>query len=283
MTFVGRKIDYKTKFFPSSVQTVEYHSWNELNNEKLARDFESAKFSTLYLNDCYDSNHFCIRFTSIIKETFNKNIPIRKRRIRTNNIQPWLNNDIKTLIRGRDLKYKQLLEAIKENVFIDFHRNHYKFIRNKVVSELKKAKKNYYNQLIATNSKNLRSFISKMMPIKKSTKSKAIHNLDLNYMNDFLATQPSKLLHEHMRTQEDRQNFSDLIPQSDISFEIPEIDELNATQIISNLANTESTGFDGVSSKMKMKKLSYNFILPHLKVLINLIMSTAVFPQIWKQ
>jgi hypothetical protein len=61
----------------------------------------------------------------------------------------------------------------------------------------------------------------------------------------------------------------------------PEIDELSATQIISNLSNAESTGFDGVSSKMI--KLSYNFILPHLIALINLIISTAVFPQIWKQ
>ncbi len=78
MTFVGRKINYKTKFFPSSVRTIEYHSWNELNNEKLAKDFESAKFSTLYSNDCYDSNNFCIRFTSIIKKTLDKNIPIRK-------------------------------------------------------------------------------------------------------------------------------------------------------------------------------------------------------------
>jgi len=32
-----------------------------------------------------------------------------------------------------------------------------------------------------------------------------------------------------------------------------------------------------------MIKLSYNFILPHLIALINLIISTAVFPQIWKQ
>ncbi len=55
-----------------------------------------------------------------------------------------LNNHIKTLMRERDSKYKQFLETIKENVNIDFHRNNYKFIRNKVVSELKKAKKNYY-------------------------------------------------------------------------------------------------------------------------------------------
>jgi hypothetical protein len=50
------------------------------------------------------------------------------------------------------------------------------------------------------------------MPTKKSTKSKAIHNFDLNDMNDFFATQPSKLLHENMRHQKDGQNFSDLIP-----------------------------------------------------------------------
>ncbi len=50
-------------------------------------------------------------------------------------------------MRERDSKYKQFLETIKENVNIDFHRNNYKFIRNKVVSELKKAKKNYYQNL----------------------------------------------------------------------------------------------------------------------------------------
>jgi hypothetical protein len=33
-----------------------------------------------------------------------------------------------------------------------------------------------------------------------------------------------------MRPQEDEQNFSDLIPQSDSIFEISEIDELSATQ-----------------------------------------------------
>jgi hypothetical protein len=59
------------------------------------------------------------------------------------------------------------------------------------------------------------------MPTKKSTKSKAIHSLNFDDMNDFFATQHSKLLYEHMRPQEDGQNFSDLIPQSDSSFEIP--------------------------------------------------------------
>jgi hypothetical protein len=99
------------------------------------------------------------------------------------------------------------------------------------------------------------------MPTKKSTKSKAVHNLDLNDMNDFFATQPSKLLHEHMRPQEDGQKFSDLIPQSDSSFEIPEIDELCATQIISNLSNTESTGFNGVSSKMIKLAITLFFLI----------------------
>ncbi len=71
------------------------------------------------------------------------------------------------------------------------------------------------------------------------------------------------------------------IQQSDSNFEIPAIDDLSATKIISKLSNTESTGFDGISTKML--KTAYNLLLPHIIALINLIFSTAIFPQLWKQ
>jgi hypothetical protein len=69
--------------------------------------------------------------------------------------------------------------------------------------------------------------------------------------------------------------------KSDSNFEIPAVDDLSATKIIGNLSNTESIGFDGISTKML--KTCYNLLLPHILALINLIFSTLVSPQLLKQ
>ncbi len=183
ITFEGIKINFKTKFTRPSPQTIKYRDWNDLNYDKLAKHFEGGNLPTLYCNECYNSHNFCIRF--------DKNIPIRRRRIEANNMQPWLNYELKSLIRERDIKYKLLMDSIKNDDDIDFYTNICKSLRNKVVFELKKAKKRYYYQPIENNSKNpkkLWAVISKIIPTKKCKKSKTIENLNLNDLNDLFAT-----------------------------------------------------------------------------------------------
>ena len=72
----------------SRCQTIGYHSWKELKYEKLRQDFESSEITRLYSNEYYNSDNFCIKLSSIIKETFHKNVPFRKKRIKTNDMQP---------------------------------------------------------------------------------------------------------------------------------------------------------------------------------------------------
>ena len=76
------------------------------------------------------------------------------------------NNNIKQLIRSRDLKYKEYSEGLKINNNIESLRNEYRILRYKVVFEMKKAKKTYYSNLIERNSnkpKKLWNTISKII------------------------------------------------------------------------------------------------------------------------
>jgi len=89
---------------------------------------------------------------------------------------PWINNELRILMKKRDLALKTSLRSKLNTDFLI-----YKGLRNKVVSELRKAKVTYYTNLI-DSSKGINNSLWKHLNnlTNKSNKHKKITELNIN-------------------------------------------------------------------------------------------------------
>ena len=81
-------------------------------------------------------------------EVLNKHAPIQNKKVRSKNV-PWITRRIKELIISAE-KLKR--KAIITNLETDWY--NYKQIKNKVNTELRNAKKDYYSSKIASKKQN---------------------------------------------------------------------------------------------------------------------------------
>ena len=81
-------------------------------------------------------------------EVLNKHAPIQNKKVRSKNV-PWITRRIKKLIISAE-KLKR--KAIITNLETDWY--NYKQIKNKVNTELRNAKKDYYSSKIASKKQN---------------------------------------------------------------------------------------------------------------------------------
>ncbi len=92
--------------------------------------------------ECHDLDMCCDSVTTALETLtvkYSKNIKCKQQRA----TPPWLNNEICTLMKKRDLALKTSLSSkLNTDVLL------YKSLRNKVVQELRKAKSLYNTQLI---------------------------------------------------------------------------------------------------------------------------------------
>ena len=120
-------------------------SWK---NVRYVRNFKNFD-ATAFLNDLsqmiwenvtqYENPNLCWQlWKSFYLQVLNRHAPFRRMRIRGNSLS-WITPNIKNLMRARDFHKKK---AAKFNS--QLHWAEYKYIRNKVNSELYKAKKSYF-------------------------------------------------------------------------------------------------------------------------------------------
>ena len=100
------------------------------------------------VTDCNDFNVAWSNFKEIFIEVLDEIAPIRHIRIKTRT-EPWMNSEILELIRERD-KFLKLANKNKNNKDL---RLKFNSLRNKVQSEIKKAKSVYLKNKIEENKK----------------------------------------------------------------------------------------------------------------------------------
>ena len=105
------------------------------------------------VTDCNDVNVAWSNFKEIFIQILDEIAPIRHIRIKTRT-EPWMNSEILELIRERD-KFLKLANKNKNNKDL---RLKFNSLRNKVQSEIKKAKSVYLKNKIEENKKTQRKY-----------------------------------------------------------------------------------------------------------------------------
>lgn len=190
---------------------------------------------------------------------------------RQNASLPWLNSDIYQLMKKRDIALKKSLLTKTQTDII-----HFKSLRNKVISEMRKAKTAYFEQLIIEsggNSSSLCKCINKLSK-REGTQRKPLVELNINGR---LNTDSTEIANEFNRyftqsVEELAMRFKTIqLPQNVIngtpsSFHISEVDEHKILQIINQLNNSRAKDIFGMDTAF-VKTYSACLIKP----LVNLI------------
>ena len=151
--------------------------------------------------------------------------------------------------------------------------------RNFCSSLIRNAKKFYFSRIIEENkndSKRLWNILSKIIEIKKSSKTKNSLDIEPNILNNHFIESVNQLT-VNFDVIEDNFEITELNSEMKIDF----ITEEEVIAYVSEMKTNKATGADNIS--VKMLKIVIPVISSHIQCLINLIIKTKNFPNLWKK
>ena len=201
--------------------------------------------------------------------------------------KPHITKGIQVSIRNRNKLYKKYL-----NNPTDVNKAAWKKFRNKTSEIIKRAESLYYKSIINKHnntSKNLWNTFGKILNSKKIKHNK-ISSIKINEENQ---TEPQKISETFNKFfseiggnlaknfPNDFSEFQNYLGESaTYSMFLFNTTESEIIKIIKSLKNTNSTGFDNLSTKFI--KLSSSILAPALVKLFNLSIQTGVYPDLLK-
>ena len=269
-------LDYKISRIHTNTQSIiTYRSFKHFNHIHFCNDLDSCAFNEIYQTD--DPDEAFSSFNKVFCAVYNKHAPIKKKRVKTLSMPPWLNPEIKAAISRRD-KFK------KQKNYSDFkqQRKHVKFL-------IRQAKKNYFNSIVTSGTKN----VSLIWTAINSLNNKSFHQksstTDLftpKEFNDHFLSIADKLtrdLNQHRKEyvcSDKLKNYCSSKLKFYETFSIPEMTIFEVGKYISSIGQKTTQGHDGISNKILLLSLPY--IVHHLTYMYNMCIKTSKFPSILK-
>ena len=227
-----------------------------------------------YLESFTDINDACEHFYNIINNIFNTCVPVYKQNNRT--YPPWFNLEIINNIRKKDRAHKNY-KKFNTNIYLE----QFKTLRSLIKQQIKAAYETYIHDL----ERNIHSDPSKFWSFVQTKKNRSRIPGAVHYNNVTYDT-PQSVVDGFASF------FSDVYLQSDPSHKVPLL-SLNNTHVnikpitdqdiinaAKKLKNKLTSGVDNVPSFI-VRDCIYAFIAP-LRFLFNLILTTGIYPDIWK-
>jgi hypothetical protein len=277
----------KRGFYNNSAKFITYRNMNKFNENMFIDDLNNNIFT--HLND--DSN--CVNdlvtdltnnFTSIL----DKHAPLKEKRIKHITQPIWFNNKIKECILARDRAKRKGQTA------------QYKKLRNNVVNMVKKAKMAHYHKVINESKGKSRDLWKHMGELRGKTKDKgpSVISIDnelcsdphkitnsfnkyfTNIANDILQGQTNLKDPTEYKPPPCLQDFIDNNLPRGTRFSIPKVTEGQMKKSLNSVNVNKSTGLDSMSAKFL--RIATPVLARHLCKVINISISTGVFPDLWK-
>ena len=213
--------------------------------------------------------------------------PIRTKRVRSKSC-PWITAGLKERMHNRDtLKIK----AIKSNDPHDWA--NFKRMRNKVNTEIKAAKKVFYNNKFIENNGDPRKT---WQTINDLTSRKAVHssireiNLkgtfitessDLsNAFNDHFSSIGSTLANDIPLSDDNDHCHREYVKGINNRFEFHPTDSGQVLKLLNKLNKSKGSGLDKLSSRLIRE--CADLISPYISTIFNCCLTTGIFPDDWK-
>ena len=239
----------------------------------LIEDSDLSDVDTAY--NIFSNNYFNL---------FNKYFPYIKQSRKSFKDKPFITKGIKVSIKHKNKLFKKYLDNPS-----DVNEVAWKTFRNKTNAIIKKVQENYYKNIInshSNDSKNLWKTFGNILNKNKQS-HKRIVNINANNsiidnkqmisetFNEFFCNIGEKLANKFSNSNiEDYKTY--LNRPADQSLLLYRINKEEIKNAISQLKNSNSSGYDEITSKFV--KLSSQILIPALEKVLNLSISSGIYP-----
>lgn len=280
---------------PKFVYKRSFKTFNEENFKSTLLSYYQARNVSVKYPINFDSENNCdieYKYTkhvnniiSSIIDSVNKIAPLVKQRINSKDTYiPWINKDIRDLMKCRDQSF---IKFKKSKLGSDF--DDYKALRNKVIDELRRNKKGYYEKVIDNNKHDSKKMWKTLKYLIGSKKCSIITNeIEFNgeimndsynianKLNEYFVGSVEKIIKNINCTDLDVNIVNNEINLWDV-FDETNYDEMS--KIIKNLDKNKGINDDINSDILELAwKINYNIILDA----INNSLKIGFVPDNWK-
>ena len=225
-------------------------------------------------------------FKSLLLDIINKHAPLRKHKIKGRD-NPWFSEQLSELIHERDLAWATARKSKNKSDW-----QHFRYLRNKCVSQIRKAKADFYVNEICDSTNNPSKFWKMIKSLSSGTRDTVLPNT--LKLNDEIITEKKSMLdslNQHFISsgllfeQEMKQDMS----QVDYSlsgenvlcdFDLALIAKEEVYNALIKLNTKKSSGPDGLDPYFL--KIAAEHIAEPLTYIFNLTIETGIIPSVWK-
>ena len=258
-------------------------SFNKFNQVNFRNELSKAPWQEI--SNEKDPNVAWDLWTQIFVSIADKHAPLKKKRVRGVKC-PWMTDSLKKQMFDRD---KQKKIAIKTPTQPNWDK--YKCAKNKTNNAIKSAKTNFYNSYFNENRRDIRKTWKGVNDLlgKASQTTTRISELKTN-TNTYTSPKDIALeLNNHFSSigislasvvPETSCNYQDFLLPTNHKFCLTPTSIEEVSKLLEALPTRKATGLDNISSRLL--KEATPVIAPSLTNIINLSLSTGVFPDKWK-
>ncbi len=265
-------------------KTINYRSFKDFDEDNFISDLSDLPWDDIERIDNVDEALNV--WYSMLFDVVDKHLPKKSKRAKSSP-SPWLSSEIKQCMHNRDHLHRV---ATRTNDIVDWQA--YKCARNKVTSMIRSAKCKYYKTVIqesGNDSGKLWQTLRSVIPSKDASTPASIvyddvvhtSNNDIaNAFNEHFTSVASKLVDQNSDNT-GICNISSSCKNDKAVFNMPHITYDFVDKEICAMSMKKATGLDDISCKIL--KLARPVIVKSLVYIMNLSISTGVFPASWKE
>ena len=264
-------------------KTIQFRSFKNYNRDSFVSDLHQVPWHVA-LNNHEDIDDCIDTWSKLFLEVAETHAPTRTSRVRGFSI-PWLNSHITDLMNKRDYHLKKA-KGDKCNT----HWRLYRELRNKVTHNIKKAKSDYYTNLISNSKSNAKDFWRAFKQTLPSSKSSSRSRITSLLADGALLTSAQSIASafNSFFVNVGKSLAEKIVPEPctakamvcHSTFSLQPISEDFVSSSISSLKTNKAVGLDKISARLL--KDAVDVITPSLTALFNLSFQTRTFPSIWK-
>ena len=277
------------KFLGAQVKdhkVIKTHSLKKFNGEAFLTDVASISWEQIVSkSDHLDS--LVQEWTNIFSYIVEKHAPMKTIRV-SEKYCPWINNDLKALIRSRDKLKKAAVKSGSPLLLAS-----YRHVRNKVNRLNIDLKRQYFTTKIQSSQGNMKETWKTLNQLmNKRSKSTNINLMKQDgknisnkkeisdIMNKYFCSVGKALAEEIEDTPNPLLSGEYQLNQGNLMFEFKPIGLQDIREAIGKIKTTMGSGVDGISSFFL--KVALPAIENSLALIFNLSLKTGVFPASWK-
>ena len=258
--------------------TFKYRVLNDQTIGNFIEEISAVDFDSV-VPETIDCDLVVSAFNSKIFEIYDRTCPIKTKILtQKDKKSPWVNHDLKVLIKKRNYYYKKMKQG-------DFRQEPFRVFRNYVTNCLRNAKKQYYNNLflsIKNNIKKTWQTINNTLKPFRSRNSNLIEKIVYNNV-ETRGSEVSEAFNWHFASVGERINrsFQSTGARCMLQSSTPNsifISDVSTDEIINIVTSMKDKPCHISALPIKILKSIINIIAPFIAKILNISLKYGIFP-----